>query len=283
MKDLLAKRNENTHKGSYGRVAIIAGGRGMTGAPYLASKAALRTGSGLVYSIIPESLETIMCIKLTEAIIRPINDRGTGHFVLESLDSILKEISNMDSIALGPGIGVDRERVELVSEIIKKSNAPMVIDADGLNCISKDVEVLNNKINSIIITPHPGEMARLLNTDIKSIEEKRQYYAQYISGKYGIYTVLKGHETIVASPDGEIYINTTGNAGMATAGSGDVLTGIIVSLLGQSLPPFNAAKLGVYLHGLAGDIARDKIGEYGMIATDILESIPYAISGIVKE
>ena len=283
MKNLLPTRNENTHKGSYGRVVIIAGSRGMTGASFLTTKSALRTGSGLVYSIIPERLETIMCTKLTEAIIKPVNDRGTGHFVIESLDSIINEISDKDSIAIGPGMGVDHERVELVSEIIKKASIPMVIDADGLNCISNNLEVLNNKKNSIIITPHSGEMARLLNTDIKDIEEKRKYHAPYFSEKYGVYTVLKGHQTIVASPDGEIYVNNTGNPGMAAAGSGDVLTGIITSLLGQKIQPFDAAKLGVYLHGLAGDIARDKIGEYGMIATDILESIPYAILKLVKE
>jgi hydroxyethylthiazole kinase-like uncharacterized protein yjeF len=280
MKDLLLKRKENSHKGSYGRVAIIAGSRGMTGAPYLASKSALRTGSGLVYNIIPESLESIMCMKLTEAIIKPIIDRGTGHFVIESSNSIIKEIRNMDSIALGPGIGVDDERVELVSKIIKNVNSPIVIDADGINCISSNIEMLNYKKNQMIITPHPGEMARLLNLDIKDIEANRLYYCQYISEKYNIYIVLKGHKTIVTSPQGELYINNTGNPGMATAGSGDVLTGIIVSLLGQNLSPFNAAKLGVYLHGLAGDIARDEKGEYGLIATDILESIPYAIMNL---
>lgn len=277
MDNLIAKRNDNSHKGTYGRVAIIAGSRGMTGAPFLSSQGALRTGSGLVYTIIPESLETVMSIKLTEAIIRPIKDKDTGHFLKDSIEPIIKEVKEMDCIALGPGIGVDKDRIQLVSEIIRDIKVPMVVDADGINCIAENIEILNQGKGPIIITPHPGEMARLLNKDIQQIEKNRQYYSQYISEKYNIIVVLKGNKTIVTSPEGQTYINKTGNPGMATAGSGDVLTGIIASLLGQRLDPFDAAKLGVYLHGLAGDITRDRLGEYGMIANDIIEAIPYAI------
>lgn len=280
MDNLIAKRNDNSHKGTYGRVAIIAGSRGMTGAPFLSSQGALRTGSGLVYTIIPESLETVMSIKLTEAIIRPIKDKDTGHFLKDSIEPIIKEVKEMDCIALGPGIGVDKDRIQLVSEIIRDTKVPMVVDADGINCIAENIEILNQGKGPIIITPHPGEMARLLNKDIQEIEKNRQYYSQYISEKYNIIVVLKGNKTIVTSPEGQTYINKTGNPGMATAGSGDVLTGIIASLLGQRLDPFDAAKLGVYLHGLAGDITRDRLGEYGMIASDIIEAIPYAIMGV---
>lgn len=277
MDNLIAKRNHNSHKGTYGRVAIIAGSRGMTGALFLSSQGALRTGSGLVYTIIPESLETVMSIKLTEAIIRPIKDKDTGHFLKDSIEPIIKEVKEMDCIALGPGIGVDKDRIQLVSEIIRDTKVPMGVDADGINCIAENIEILNQGKGPIIITPHPGEMARLLNKDIQEIEKNRQYYSQYISEKYNIIVVLKGNKTIVTSPEGQTYINKTGNPGMATAGSGDVLTGIIASLLGQRLDPFDAAKLGVYLHGLAGDITRDRLGEYGMIASDIIEAIPYAI------
>lgn len=280
MDHLIAKRNDNSHKGTYGRVAIIAGSRGMTGAPFLSSQGALRTGSGLVYTIIPESLETVMSIKLTEAIIRPIKDKDTGHFLKDSIEPIIKEIKEMDCIALGPGIGVDKDRIQLVSEIIRDTKVPMVVDADGINCIAENIEMLNQGKDPIIITPHPGEMASLLNKDIQEIEKNRQYYSQYISEKYNIIVVLKGNKTIVTSPEGQTYINKTGNPGMATAGSGDVLTGIIASLLGQRLDPFDAAKLGVYLHGLAGDITRDRLGEYGMIASYIIEAIPYAIMGV---
>lgn len=277
MEIILPKRRENSHKGSYGRVAIIAGSRGMAGSSYLASMSALRTGSGLVYNFVPKSIEMIMSIKITEAIIKPIEDNGKGHFTVESLEQILEELDDMDSTALGPGIGVDDERIQLVSSIIQNVNNPMVIDADGLNCLSDNLDILKGRNNPIIITPHPGEMARLLKLHIHEIQNKRQYYSQYISNKYNIYTVLKGNKTIVSSPKGDVYINQTGNPGMATAGSGDVLTGIIVSLLGQKLEPFDAAKLGVYIHGLAGDIASEAKGEYSLIASDILASISKAI------
>lgn len=280
MKNLLPKRIEDSHKASYGRIGVIAGSTGMTGAAYLVCQSALRTGGGLVYSIVPRSLELIMSIKLTEAIVKVIEDKDRGYFIEESINEILEETHKMDSIALGPGIGVDRGRVNLVREIIRNTEVPLVIDADGLNCISKDIDMLRKKKGPIIITPHPGEMGRLLNLDIKEIEGKRQYYSKYISEKYNIITVLKGHKTIVTSPGGESYINTTGNPGMATAGSGDVLTGIIASLLGQGLGPYDAGKLGVYLHGLAGDIVKDEIGEYGIIARDIIEAIPHGIMKI---
>lgn len=274
MLKLLPKRKSDTHKGTYGRVGIIGGSRGMTGAPYLSSQAALRVGAGLVYTIVPKSLETIMCIKLTEVIVKSIEDKGKGHFVKESIIEVLGTTKDMDVIAIGPGLGIDIERIYFLEEIIKSSKIPMVIDADGINCISHNPNILLNSKKDIIITPHPGEMARLLKKSIKEIQGNREYYAKYAAKKYNIYVVLKGHNTIVASPNGEIYVNNTGNPGMATAGSGDLLTGIILGLWGQGLSSFDAAKLGVYFHGIAGDLACEDKGEYGVIATDILENIP---------
>ena len=273
MLKLLPKRKSDTHKGTYGRVGII-GKQGMTGAPYLSSQAALRVGAGLVYTIVPKSLETIMCIKLTEVIVKSIEDKGKGHFVKESIIEVLGTTKDMDVIAIGPGLGIDIERIYFLEEIIKSSKIPMVIDADGINCISHNPNILLNSKKDIIITPHPGEMARLLKKSIKEIQGNREYYAKYTAKKYNIYVVLKGHNTIVASPNGEIYVNNTGNPGMAAAGSGDLLTGIILGLWGQGLSSFDAAKLGVYFHGIAGDLACEDKGEYGVIATDILENIP---------
>lgn len=281
MKGLLVKRKKTSHKGSYGRIGIIAGSRGMTGAAYLTSQAALRTGTGLVFNIIPRSLETIMSIKLSEVIIRSVKDKGRGYFVKDSIKEVIEEIEDKDALALGPGLGLDKDRIGLVRELVLKSTSPLVVDADGLNCLARDIEMLRGSKAPIIITPHPGEMARLLKKSTREIEGRREYYARYISDKYRIYTVLKGYKTIVASPDGKIYVNKAGNPGMATAGSGDVLTGIITSLLGQGLDSFNGARLGVYLHGLAGDLARDNLGEYGMIASDIVEAIPYAIMEVL--
>lgn len=281
IKLLLPKRLNDSHKGTYGRVAVIGGKRGMTGAPYLTSMAALRAGSGLVYTMVPKALETIMSVKLTEAIVKPIEDNEKGYFTKNSLSDILEGVQGIDAIAIGPGIGVDEEISYIIEEIIRNHNKPMVIDADGINCLSLNPEILYNLNQPIIITPHPGELARLLDKSIKEIQENRIYYSKYASGKYNIIVVLKGYNTVVASPEGEVYINATGNPGMATAGSGDLLTGIIASFIGQGLSPIDASKLGVYCHGLAGDLAAFHKGEYGIIATDILENIPYSIKKIL--
>jgi len=279
---LLPKREKDSHKGTYGRLAIVGGSKGMIGAPYLTSMAALRTGSGLVYTIIPKSLETIMSIKLTECIVKSAEDNNKGYFTKDSLIDILKEMENMNALAIGPGIGVDEERIYLIERIIQNCNIPIVLDADGINCLSFNPSVLYSRNQSIIITPHPGELARFLGKDTKEIQENRIYYSKYTSHKYNIIVVLKGWNTIVAEPSGEIYVNATGNPGMATAGSGDLLTGIIASFIGQGIRPFDAAKLGVFCHGLAGDLATAYKGEYGVIATDILECIPDSIKKISK-
>ncbi|WP_077369790.1 NAD(P)H-hydrate dehydratase [Anaerosalibacter sp. Marseille-P3206] len=284
MSEILPKREKNSHKGSFGRVGIIAGSMGMTGAPYLSSEAALRTGSGLVYTISPKSLQNILSIKLTEAIIVPIEDHGRGHFVLDSVDDILEEIEalDLDVIAIGPGLGVDGERRIIVEELLKSIEKPVVLDADGLNCISNKTGILESRREKTVITPHPGELSRLLNISIVDIQNDRIKFAKMASEKYNSITILKGANTIVSSENGEIYINQTGNPGMATAGSGDVLTGVIASFLGQGIDAMKASILGVYCHGLAGDLASIDIGEYGLIARDILKYIPKSINTIQK-
>ncbi|NLK43456.1 MAG: NAD(P)H-hydrate dehydratase [Tissierellia bacterium] len=280
MKNLLPKRQANSHKGTYGRLAIIGGSRGMTGAPFLSSMAALRAGAGLVYTIVPKALEAIMSIKLTEAIVRPVEDKGRGVFTKDSLGPILEALENIDVVAIGPGMGVDEDRIHLLEEIIRNFKGPIIIDADGINCISLKPDILHNHKNQIIITPHPGELARLARVSIKEIQDNRIYYSNYISNKYNIIVVLKGFNTIVAYHEDKIYVNETGNPGMATAGSGDVLTGVIASFIAQGLSPFNSGKLGVYCHGLAGDLGSLEKGEYGLIATDIIDNIPYSIKTI---
>lgn len=277
MKNLLKKRDNDTHKGTYGRVGIVGGSTGFTGAAYLASLASLKTGAGYVYTLTPAKLTSIMSIKLTEAIIRPIEDNNTGRFTMESLQDILKYIKDMDALAIGPGMGVDGDRTYLVKEIIRNAKVPLVLDADAINCISNMPEMLLGHDTPVIVTPHPGEMAKFLDISIEKLQEKRVYFSELLAKKYNIIVVLKGHRTVVASPKLGIYINETGNPGMATAGTGDVLTGVITSLLGQGLKSFEAAKLGVHLHGMAGDLASEKIGEYGMIASDVLENMPAAI------
>lgn len=277
MKALLGKRNVETHKGNYGRVGVIGGSIGFTGAPYLSSLGALRSGSGYVYTLVPQYLQTIMSIKLTEAIIRPVYDNKTGNFTMESWQDILKYIKEMDALAVGPGMGIDADRIYIVKEIIKNAKVPVVLDADAIGCISSNPKMLKNHRSTIVATPHPGEMAKLLDISIEKLQEKRVYYSELIAKKYNMTIVLKGHKTVVASPTQGIYINDTGNPGMATAGSGDILTGMIASFLGQGIKPFEAAKLGVHIHGIAGDITNEEFGEYGMIATDIMKNIPLAI------
>lgn len=281
LRKLLLKRKKNSHKGDFGRSLIIGGSRGMTGSMFLSSRACIKSGAGLIYTLVPEMLENIMSIKLTEEIIKIAKDDGKGHFIDKSLKDILNHVKGMDAIAIGPGMGRNSSNAYILEELIKNIEVPMVIDADGINALSKNKDILLNKNSEIIITPHPGELSRLIDVSIEEIQENRVFYSKYISRKYNIVIVLKGHHTIVCSKD-DIYINYTGNPGMATAGSGDVLTGIITSFVAQGMKGFDASKLGVYIHGLAGDLAKNKKGEYGMMASDILENIPYIIKMIIN-
>lgn len=277
----IKKRKKDTHKGTYGKIAVIAGSRGMAGAAYLSCNSALRAGSGLVFAIVPKSLESIMSMKLTEVIVKGVNDNNNGFLCKSSLKEIIEIVSKCDVAIIGPGIGTNMETKSVVIELIKNLNIPLIIDADGLNCIIDDKELLKEYSNKIIITPHPGEMKKLTEKKIIDLENK-VILAKDFSYNYNVVTVLKGHNTVIASPDGNYFINSTGNPGMATAGSGDVLSGIIASLLGQGIDALNAAACGTYLHGLAGDLASEDKGEYGLIAGDILNNIPYAFKSILQ-
>lgn len=277
IKSIIPKRAEISHKGDYGRVGIIAGSVGMTGAAYLASQSCLRSGSGLVYSIIPESLSVIMSIKTTEVIIKPVKDNDKGYFIQESLDDIKDVINDMDVLALGPGIGIDQERVKVVEEILKYTSIPVILDGDGINCVSANKSILKQRQGNTIITPHPGELSRLLDVSIAEIQNNRIKYAKVASQRFNVITVLKGANTIISDAKGSVYVNPTGNSGMATAGSGDVLTGIVTSFVGQGLSLINSAVAGVFIHGLAGDLSALDKGKYGMIATDIIQKLPYAL------
>lgn len=276
LRSLLPERNRYSHKGDYGRLGVVAGSKTMLGANYLATMAGLRTGSGLVYSIVPESMAGIMANKLIEAIIVPLKDED-GSFGKGSIEELEASLDIYDSLVLGPGLGSSSCIDDFVAHIVENYKKALLLDADGINSISRDLSILDRRKADLIITPHPGEFARLLDRDIEDIENNRIKYAVEFSKSHGLITVLKGNKTIVTDGD-ELYINETGNPGMATAGSGDLLSGIIGSLLSQGLESFNAAVLGVYIHGLAGDIAKEHFGEYGMIARDILASIPKAIS-----
>jgi NAD(P)H-hydrate epimerase len=276
-KGLLKRRPRDSYKGNFGHVFILAGSRGLTGAAALCSNAVLRSGAGLATLGIPVSLNSIMSRKLTEIMTLSLAETKKFSVSLKAEKAILRKVKDLDIVALGPGLSQHPETQKLINRLILQIDKPMVLDADALNAISKNVNVLKRIKSSYVVTPHPGEMSRLINKGIEYIKNHRLIVAKKFSHDYNAVVVLKGARTVVTEPGGKYYINTTGNPGMATAGSGDVLTGIIAGFLSQGLNIFDASVLGVYIHGLAGDLAAKDKGEIGLIAGDILENIPYAI------
>ncbi len=272
----LAPRAADSNKGHFGRVLVVAGSRGMSGAAILCASAALRTGAGLVKVAVPAEILPIVAAgnPCYTTVALPHDTEGR---IASSAFAVLTQLAEgHDVIALGPGLDRGPELSELVMELAAKVGKPMVIDADGLNAFAGQAERLRCDAYPRIVTPHPGEFARLLQTDVKTVQAQRRDLAVEFAGRQNCIVVLKGHGTIVT--DGQrIYQNATGNPGMATGGTGDVLTGVIAALLGQQLPAFEAAQLGVYLHGLAGDLARDQIGGISLVATDLLDFLPPAV------
>lgn len=304
---LIPQRSACSHKGDYGHVLLVAGSKGKTGAALMAAKACLRSGAGLLTLAAPESLMDVFQGRVTEEMTLPLPDNGNGMLSSKAADEILNyAFQKVDVIAIGPGIGVSKETEKIITELIRKSTVPMVIDADAINSLAGAMvngqgakDIFQKAKSPIILTPHTGEMARLLKqrldlsvplkpqTGVRGqkseekelrvkIEQDRINAAMAFSKEIGAYLVLKGTPTIVAEPDGNAFINTTGNPGMATAGSGDVLTGIIASMLGQKLSAVDASLLGVYIHGLAGDMAARTKGEHSLIASDIINFLPDA-------
>lgn len=274
----LPSRPRDAHKGTFGHVGIIAGSVGKTGAAVLASQAALRTGAGLVSLAIPETLNDILESMLIEVMTVPIPDISIRAFGSPSITALLKFANRKTAVAIGPGIGTHNETIGAVIKLIPQLTTPCVIDADGLNAVATNLAILNAAKAPIILTPHPGEMAKLLGCSNADVSHDRLGSATELSQKTGATVILKGARTLVASPDGSVDICPTGNSGMATGGTGDVLTGIIAGLLGQGLSARAAATVGSYLHGLAGDIVVTTQGSHGMIASDLLASIPQAIT-----
>ncbi len=266
-------RPPEAHKGDFGRVAIFAGSPGFTGAACLASQAALRTGAGLVTLGIPSDLNPIMEVKLTEVMTWPLGERGCQIFHPAMIEEALRLTERSDALIMGPGIGTSPETTEFVLAIIGGCTCPLVLDADALNILSQ----LGVRLTvPAVMTPHPGEMSRLLGTSIGEIERDRIGTARQCATEYNAVVVLKGFRTVIASPEGDIAINPTGSNSMASGGMGDILAGILGTFLAQGLPPLDTACLGVYLHGLASDrVAKTKAR--GQIASDLLEEIPHLI------
>jgi len=273
----LTRREPDTHKGNYGRVLVLAGSVGYTGAAHLCAKAALRTGSGLVTLGIPESLNTIMEVKLTCVMTHPLPETDERTLSYEGKQKVLDLSEDFDVIAIGPGLTTHPSTKRLVLWLLQMLDKPIVLDADGINAVDGDMYALERTRKQIVLTPHPGEMARLLGLpNAREVQKDRVKIAMRFAQNEGTVLVLKGHQTLVTDAE-RMYICTSGNPGMATAGSGDVLTGMIASLIGQGYGPFEAAQLAVYLHGKAGDLAARRRGEMAMIATDMLESLPRAL------
>lgn len=276
VKEWLPARPTGAHKGVLGRVLVVAGSRGMTGAACLAGEGALRAGAGLVTVAVPETLHNVMEVKLTEAMTTPLPDTGNGTLSRDAGQSILSLLEKADVLALGPGLSTDDQVVDLVRELLPALKVPCVLDADALNALAGATEVLKKVRIPVVITPHPGEMARLLGTTASEVQERRLAAAGGAADAWQVTVLLKGARTVVAAPDGTVYINPTGNPGMASGGSGDVLTGTVAALLAQGLEPARAAAAGAYLHGLAGDLAAGEKGQRGLVAGDILDTLPKA-------
>ena len=280
---LLPKRAPDAHKGDCGRIVIIAGSQGLTGAASLAGQAATKVGAGLVTVGVPESLNDILEIKLTEAMTRPLPEvRKARCLSLRARGQIQDLIHSADCVAIGPGLGRHRETEALVRRLLKDVRIPLILDADALNALSGDAGCLKGLEAPTIVTPHPGEFSRLTGVDPDRISPNPLEETRELAESCGITVVLKGAPTLIASPDGSVYVNPSGNAGMATGGTGDVLTGLLASLIGQGLDTLGAAQLGTYLHGLAGDLAAEKLGQMGLTASDIVANLPVAEQMIRK-
>jgi NAD(P)H-hydrate epimerase len=304
----IPERKAYSHKGLYGHVLIVAGSKGKTGAALMAAKACLRSGAGLVTLGVPESLSDVFQSRVTEEMTLMLPDKGDGILSFRASKLILDFLQKKaDILAIGPGIGVTPETEKLVKTLIENSSSPVVIDADGINAVRGNKMIFTKAKSPVILTPHPGEMAGLLqqsapphippprggrvregveapNSELLSrIEKDRINTALSFAKETGTYLVLKGVPAIIAAPEGKAFINSTGNPGMASGGTGDVLTGMIAGFLGQSRKPLEACILGVYMHGLAGDIAASEKGQHSLIATDIIEKIPEAFLSLEEK
>ena len=264
---MLPDREEWAHKGYFGKILLLCGSRGFTGAAYLAAMGALRSGAGLVFLGVPESIYAIEAMKLNEPVVFPLPDED-GKLSHGAIPEILSRLPQMDAVLMGPGLGQSEGTFQVVKTVLERADCPVVLDADGINVVAPHKDILRGRTNPTVLTPHAGEFARLGGK-----ANDRVAAAEDMARDTGCTVLLKGHNTVIT--DGKTtYINPTGNPGMAVGGSGDVLAGIIVSLIGQGIGPLEAAACGAWLHGAAGDICEAEIGQYGMLPTDMLNVLP---------
>jgi hydroxyethylthiazole kinase-like uncharacterized protein yjeF len=276
MRELVPARAADSHKGDFGRVLVIAGSVGRTGAAHLAALGALKSGAGLVTIATPRSCVPTLAAMMPEYMTEGLEETAAGTIDFSAVERVLD--LKADIIALGPGIGQDPSTSAFVQAIVERSGAPLVLDADALNAFDGDPERLTGRDGvDVIITPHPGEMARLLNVSIEQVQSDRLEHAREFATARRVHVVLKGHRTIIAGPEGRTFVNLTGNAGMATGGTGDLLTGMIAAWFAQILDAEGACKLAVYLHGTAGDLAEADEGEVALLPSDIATRLGDAV------
>ncbi len=273
---LLPVRPVDGHKGTFGHVFVLGGSRRFCGAPRLACDAAARSGAGLVTAGVPAPLANVIGAALVEPMCLPLPSGASESFSVNALEPALAFAADKTAVVLGPGIGADPDAWRFVQNFVRQCYVPMLVDADGLNALAADRDALRHAAGPLVLTPHPGEMARLTGMATAEMQADREQKAREFAREYDCVLVLKGHRTVVAGPEGRTLINTTGNAGMATGGTGDVLSGLIGGLLAQGMAPFDAAALGVFVHGLAGDLAAAEKTQRAMVASDLTAALPSA-------
>ena len=283
LRGILPQRPAEGHKGTFGHLFVIAGSRGFTGAAKLACEAAARSGVGLVTVGVPRPLGDIVASSLTETMSFMLPSTGSETLSRAAVEPALEFAATKEAVALGPGLSQHTETQAFVLEFVQRCPVPMLIDADGLNALSAKPGVLLERRAPCVLTPHPSEMARLVGKKTADVQAAREGIALDVASRYNCAVVLKGHRTVVADASGEAYVNPTGNSGLAKGGTGDVLSGLIGGLMAQGLKPFHAALLGVYMHGLAADIAAREKTERAMTATDVVRSLPAAWKVIEQE
>ncbi|MBR2406226.1 MAG: NAD(P)H-hydrate dehydratase [Clostridia bacterium] len=261
-------REAESHKGCYGHVLSVCGSYGMAGAAVLAARAALRCGVGLLTAAMPESVYPIITAAVPEAVCAPYAEGGA-----RAAAQLLPRLQKATAVLIGCGLSQSREAAELTAALLNEADCPVVLDADGINAAAKHIDITGARRAPLIVTPHPLEMARLLHRSVEEVQRDRTATATEAARRFQAVVVLKGHGTVVASPEGEVYVNRTGNPGMAVGGSGDVLAGMIAALAAQGLPPFAAARCGVLLHGLAGDRAAARLSQHAMLPSDMIDEL----------
>jgi hydroxyethylthiazole kinase-like uncharacterized protein yjeF len=275
-------RPADTHKGRTGHLLVVAGSAGKTGAAAMTSRSAMRTGAGLVTLAIARSLHPVLETQVLEVMTEPLPENQNGMLAESALAVILDLMAGKDCLAIGPGLGRAEETRRLICGLIEQSSVPVVVDADGLTNLAGHTQIFKKIKTAVILTPHPGEMARLMDTSVGSVQQDRIKSARDLAVNFNVHTVLKGARTVIAHPDGKAYVNPTGNPGMASGGMGDVLTGIIAGLITQGYSPEAATHAGVYLHGAAADQLAETIGPFGFLAGDVMNAIPGEIKKLAQ-